>query len=131
MNNGFFRVACCSPEIKVADCDYNAAQIIECVKNITKEGASCIVFPELCITGATCDDLFLQEQLLTSAFNALQKIAEETSSSPALFFAGLPFAFESKIFHQYFQKIFSEEKKEVWLLLTLHYANLIIHYTFL
>ncbi len=98
MNNGFFRVACCSPEIKIADCDYNADKIIECTKNLAKEGASCIVFPELCVTGATCGDLFLQESLLTSAFEAVQKIADETSASPVLIFVGLPFAFENKIY---------------------------------
>ena len=58
MKDGFMRVAAATPDIKVADCDYNADRIIELTKQAAAEDVSVIVFPELCITGYTCRDLF-------------------------------------------------------------------------
>ena len=55
-------------------------------------GAKIIVFPELCITGYTCSDLFLQDILLNSAKKALVEIAEHTKNLDALVFVGVPIA---------------------------------------
>ena len=63
MKDGFLRVACATPKIKVADCASNAKAIISQAKEASENGASLIVFPELCITGYTCSDLFLQRSL--------------------------------------------------------------------
>ena len=78
MRDGFLRVACATPSVTVADCDFNANEIIENAKNAVENGAELVAFPELCITGYTCSDLFLQNALQASAINALEKIAEET-----------------------------------------------------
>ena len=64
MKDGFIKVAAASPKQKVADCDYNGEQILECIKMADQEGVKILVFPELCISGYTCGDLFLQDTLL-------------------------------------------------------------------
>ncbi|MBR6913587.1 MAG: NAD(+) synthase [Treponema sp.] len=90
MKHGFLRVACATPSTIVADCESNAAAIIENAKAACKNNAEIVIFPELCITGYTCSDLFLQDTLKTSALVALEKIAEETSGLDSLLVVGLP-----------------------------------------
>ena len=64
MQHGFVKVAAVTPEIKVGDPYYNAEQICNGIDEAEQKGAKIIVFPELCLTGYTCQDLFLQETLL-------------------------------------------------------------------
>ncbi|MBQ8133990.1 MAG: NAD(+) synthase [Clostridia bacterium] len=90
MKDGFIRVACATPKIKVADCAHNAKAIISQAKEAAASGASLIVFPELCITGYTCSDLFLQRCLLVSAEKALAEIIEETKELESVILVGLP-----------------------------------------
>ena len=90
MYYGFIKTACASPELKVADCTFNANQIIEEAQNASKKGASIIVFPELCITSYTCGDLFFQQTLQKAAENQLQEICSKTSKLNSLIFVGLP-----------------------------------------
>lgn len=92
MYYGFLKAACASPKLKVADCNFNADQIIEEAGSASKKGASIIVFPELCITGYTCGDLFFQSALQKSSEENLAKIIKKTSKLNSLIFAGLPFA---------------------------------------
>lgn len=99
MKDGFIRVAAATPEIKVADCDYNADRIIELIKQAAADDASIIVFPELCITGYTCGDLFLQKTLLDGAKKAIGKIAKETKKLDALIIVGLPFEVSGKLYN--------------------------------
>ena len=79
MKNGFFPIACATPPLRVADCTYNAEQIISLTREAAKNGSKLVVFPELCITGYTCGDLFLQQILLDGALQALRTILKETS----------------------------------------------------
>ena len=90
MKDGFIKVASATPEIKVADCEYNAKQIIKLIKEAYKDGVSLIIFPELCITAYTCLDLFFQSALLDGAENALLEIAKETKNMEILSVVGLP-----------------------------------------
>jgi len=99
MKDGFIRVAAATPEIKVADCDYNADRIIELARQAAADDASIIVFPELCITGYTCGDLFLQKTLLDGAKKALVKIINETSELDALIIIGLPYEVNGKLYN--------------------------------
>lgn len=99
MKYGFLRVACASPRLAVADCDFNAKKIIESAKNIASEGASLIVFPELCITSYTCGDLFFQKTLLDSAINALECIAKGTEPLNSIILVGLPVAIDESIYN--------------------------------
>ena len=90
MAYGFVKAACVSPELKVADCKFNAEKIIEAAEKVSNAGASIIVFPELSITGYTCGDLFFQQTLQSSAQNALITIIEKTAKLNSLIFLGLP-----------------------------------------
>ena len=67
MKHGFVKVAAVTPKIVVADTAYNADLICDCIAEASAAGAKIIVLPELCITGYTCGDLFLQEKLLREA----------------------------------------------------------------
>ena len=99
MNNGFLRVATANPEIKVADPYYNAKQIISAAKEAAKQGVELLVFPELCLTGYTCGDLFFQKTLLSAAERALAEIAKQTEKTDMLLFIGLPVCYEDKIYN--------------------------------
>ena len=59
MLNGFVKVAAATPDIQVADCDFNSDEIVRSMKKAASEGVKLLVFPELVITGYTCSDLFL------------------------------------------------------------------------
>ena len=65
MNQGFIKVAAGTPGVTVADCRANTKAILEMIKEMEAQHAKIMVFPELCITGYTCQDLFLQRRLLT------------------------------------------------------------------
>ena len=78
MIHGFIKTAAVTPKVQVADPEGNAREIIRLAKEAAGNGAKIIVFPELCITGYTCGDLFLQELLLESAKEALLQIIRET-----------------------------------------------------
>ena len=99
MKDGFIRVASAAPDIKVADCDYNADRIIEMIKQAEENSAAAIVFPELCITGYTCGDLFLQKTLLDGAKNALIKIMEQTKDCNIISIVGLPVELGGKLYN--------------------------------
>jgi len=99
MNYGFVKVAAITPDVKVADCEFNANEIINKINETSKEKAAVMVFPELCITGYTCSDLFLQKPLLDSAAKQLEKIAESTGSIDALVFVGLPYMNKGKLYN--------------------------------
>lgn len=99
MRHGFIKVAAVTPKIKVADVKYNAEQIGKALEDVQKEKAKIIVFPELCLTGYTCGDLFFQELLLREAKEQLGKIAEKTQGNDALVFIGLPLEKDGKIYN--------------------------------
>ena len=90
MEQGFIKVAAVTPKIRVADPVYNGDIICECLEEAWKKGAKIIVFPELCITGYTCGDLFLQQCLLEEAFAQLLRIKKATCDKDALVMVGLP-----------------------------------------
>ena len=99
MKDGFLRVAAVTPDIKVADCDHNANEIIRLAKEAARNDASVIVFPELCVTGSTCGDLFLQKTLLDGAKAALEKIAKATAKCDAVIIVGMPFEMYGKLYN--------------------------------
>ena len=99
MRHGFIKVAAATPDIRVADVDYNKGQIIKQMDEAAEAGAKIIVFPELCITGYTCSDLFLQDILLNSAKKALVEIAEHTKNLAALVFVGVPIAVGGELYN--------------------------------
>lgn len=99
MKHGFVKVAAGTPEIRVADCTYNAGNIIRMMKEAAGQGVRILCLPELCITGYTCADLFLQDILLRSAETALQHILEQTAELDMLTAAGLPVRLGGKLYN--------------------------------
>lgn len=99
MRQGFVKAAAVTPKIKVADTKYNAELILDMMKESTRQGAKIVVFPELCLTGYACQDLFLQERLLQGAKDALMKLVKESASLDAIFFVGLPFEILGKLYN--------------------------------
>ncbi len=99
MYDGFVKVAMCTPRIALADPASNAEEIIALISQAASGHAQVIVFPELCITGYTCGDLFFQRPLLTAAMDALSMIAEETDGLDAIVFVGLPVEKDGKLYN--------------------------------
>ena len=99
MKDGFIKVAAATPKIKVADCEYNKSAIIEAVGKATNMGVKLLCLPELCITGYTCSDLFLQDTLIESAKSALVDIINETADLDITFAVGLPIRLKSKLYN--------------------------------
>lgn len=99
MENGFIKVAAATPKIKVADTEYNAMAVCEKLSECYAHGAKIIVFPELCLTGYTCGDLFLQGHLLEKAMEALHTVANATVGMDALVFVGLPVVKDGRLYN--------------------------------
>jgi NAD+ synthase (glutamine-hydrolysing) len=99
MKQGFVKVAAATPVIKVADCEYNRISIEQIIDDAIIRKTKLIVFPELVITGYTCSDLFLQEQLLNEAKRQLIKLAEYSKDKDILIFVGLPIEMKSKLYN--------------------------------
>lgn len=88
MQYGFVKTAALTPSIRVADCAYNARQIIEVLRAAAAAGAEIACLPELCITGYTCGDLFFQPVLQQGARDALADVLRDTAGLPLLLFWG-------------------------------------------
>lgn len=99
MNFGFVKIACATPFINVADCFFNAKEIIKNIKIAHKNEAFLVNFPELCITGYTCNDLFFQKALINDCKAALKLIIEETKNLNITFVVGMPVEYENKLFN--------------------------------
>ena len=91
MHYGFIKTAATSPRLKVADCKYNYDNIIKAMDHANKRHVSVLVFPELAITGYSCEDLFTQKLLITEAKKSLLEIAEKSAGMQMLILIGVPF----------------------------------------
>lgn len=99
MRDGFIKIAAATPDLHVADCEYNAAEIVNQAKQAAAKGAKLITFPELCLTGYTCGDLFLQETLLEGALKALETVRRESEEIAAVIVVGLPLRVKGKLYN--------------------------------
>lgn len=99
MRHGFVKVAAVTPKIKVADTVHNGSVICQKMIEAYEAGAKVIAFPELCITGYTCGDLFLQRTLLQAALLELEKITDKTRGMDCLVFVGLPMEWDGKLYN--------------------------------
>lgn len=90
MKHGFITVAAAIPSVKVADCNYNEKQLESLIAQAEGKGVEVVVFPELCITGYTCQDLFCQQLLLDETEKAVLKLLEFTRSLDIIVIVGLP-----------------------------------------
>ena len=92
MEHGFIKVAAAVPAVKVADCKYNVEQIEEQIVLAEGQGVEIIVFPELCITGYSCQDLFRQQLLLEASESAVLLLLDFTRQLDIISIVGLPMA---------------------------------------
>ncbi|MDE6613585.1 MAG: NAD(+) synthase, partial [Clostridia bacterium] len=99
MQYGFVKVCAATPEIRVADVEFNTKQIITFIKESAKNGSQLTVFPELCVCGYTCGDLFNQTALITACENALKDICEITAGLKSLVFIGAPIKVCGKLYN--------------------------------
>lgn len=93
MNYGYVKVAAAVPRVKVADCRFNAEQIEKEIIIADGKGVQIIAFPELCITGYTCGDLFAQQLLLEEAEIGLIRILNDTRQMDIISILGMPVAY--------------------------------------
>ena len=99
MKDGFVKVAAITPNVKVADVDYNCQEIVKRIQEAAEKDAKVMVFPELSITGYTCQDLFLQDALLEAAKCGLKTIKNYSRNIDGIIFVGLPLDFNGKLYN--------------------------------
>lgn len=96
---GFIKVASAIPTVRIADCSHNVQQIIDLMGNAADEGASIVVFPELCITGYTCADLFSQPFFIRETEHALDDILSLSHTMPIVAVVGLPISVDGRLYN--------------------------------
>ena len=96
---GYMKVAAAIPEVRVADCRYNAEQIVRLVREAAMKGVEAVLFPELSVTGYTCGDLFGQSQLLAASEQAVACILDETADLPTTIIIGAPVVAEDNLYN--------------------------------
>ena len=99
MNNGFIRIGAAVPKVTVCDCKKNTDEIIQLIESAKKNKVQILVYPELCITGYTCGDLFKQGILLEEAKKALQRILDYSHHLNMLIVVGMPIAADEQLFN--------------------------------
>jgi NAD+ synthase (glutamine-hydrolysing) len=99
MKDGFIKVAAGTPKIKVADCRFNAEACFSVMREANRQGVRVLCLPELCLTGYTCGDLFLQSTLIQGAEDALDTVLEATRSLDMITALGLPVQLDGKLYN--------------------------------
>lgn len=99
MRDGFIKAAAGTPDIRVADVEYNRDSILRLIDRAADRGVKLLVLPELCLTGYTCGDLFLQSTLTRAAEKALGSILSATADRDMLFALGLPVEYGGKLYN--------------------------------
>ncbi|MDR3071637.1 MAG: NAD(+) synthase [Endomicrobium sp.] len=98
MKYGFIKTAAVTSNITIANSSANSLEIIKLIKQADTCGVELLVFPELCVTGYTCGELFLSDVLIQSANNALSAICKSTVGKKCLIFLGSPVWYECKLY---------------------------------
>ena len=96
---GFVRVGAVVPKLKIADTEFNCNEIIKQIEVASNNKIQIVVFPELCVTGYTCQDLFEQDTLLEEAEKALNKILDYTNNLDIICIIGMPIKAENQLFN--------------------------------
>ncbi|MEG0987421.1 MAG: NAD(+) synthase [Clostridium sp.] len=99
MKDGFIRVAAATPDVKVADVEFNREMIGEKILEGRNAHVKIMVFPELALTAYTCGDLFMQKSLLIKTKEELKKLVDFTAGDDMLIFVGLPWEYNNKLFN--------------------------------
>ena len=96
---GYVRVAAAVPQMRVANCQYNASEIKKQITEAVQEGVQVVCFPELSITGYTCADLFFTQQLQKDALCALEKVCAFTRNLPIIVLVGAPLKVDNNLYN--------------------------------
>ncbi len=96
---GYIRVAAAYPKVELADPGVNSVRISDMIMSLSKKGARLIVFPELCLTGYTCGDLFNQPTLLNAAMRQLGFLQQVTKESHVTAVVGLPVRYRGRLYN--------------------------------
>ena len=99
MKYGFIKVAAAIPSVRVADTEYNEQQVESLIMQAEENGVEIVAFPELCLTGYTCQDLFRQQLLVTKAEEALLMLLNFTRKLDVISIVGLPVQIGSMLFN--------------------------------
>lgn len=97
MNYGFVKVAAAVPRVKIADCKFNSERLEGLITIAEGKGVQILTFPEMCITGYTCGDLFAQQLLLEQAEMALIQILNSTRQLDIISILGMPVVVNSTV----------------------------------
>ena len=98
-NFGFIKVAAAIPAVQVANCTANIVAIEQLIKQASAKGVQILGFPELCITGYTCADLFHNQLLITQAEKALAELIQHTAQLNIVTIVGLPIRIQNQLFN--------------------------------
>ena len=96
---GFIRVGASVPELRVANVEFNTKEIIKEIKILESKGVQILTFPELCLTGYTCGDLFSQEILLEKSLYGLKDIMNATKELNIVVIVGMPIVCDNQLFN--------------------------------
>lgn len=96
---GFLKAAAASPRLKIANPAYNVSEIMHLVRKAEEKGTAVLVFPELCITGYTCGDLFMQRHLQEQCLDAVKTLLKETKDISALIMVGAPLVIKDRLYN--------------------------------
>lgn len=96
---GYVRVAASVPELKVANVEFNTKEVIKEIKTLDKEGVQIVTFPELCLTGYTCADLFSQDILITKSKEAIKEVIDSTKLLDIISIIGAPIVCDNQLFN--------------------------------
>lgn len=99
MKDGFLKAAVSTPELRVADCQFNKEQLVKKAKEMEQKGVKLLAFPELALTGYTCSDLFLQDTLLSGAEQALLDYVSETKELDLVSIVGMPLEHKGSLYN--------------------------------
>ncbi|MDP4118982.1 MAG: nitrilase-related carbon-nitrogen hydrolase, partial [Bacillota bacterium] len=95
----FLRTAVAVPKLTVGDTTANAAAVIEMAREADRQGADLVVFPELCLTGYTCADLFFQRTLLDGAVEGLRRVIEASEKMRITAAVGIPLIIRGQLYN--------------------------------
>ena len=99
MRDGFIKVGAASPELRVGQPFFNISKMLELFSLASGYGVKVLVYPELSITGYTCQDLFLQDALIQDSRKALLEFVSATKGSDILSFVGFPLEHNGKLYN--------------------------------
>ncbi|MEG0365982.1 MAG: NAD(+) synthase [Coprobacillus sp.] len=99
MKDGFVRVSCASFEVKLGNVKANTEELIKACHRAEEENIQVLLFPELCLTGYTIEDLFYQKRVLNEVYEQIEVILDATYELNMIIVFGLPLLHMNKLYN--------------------------------